>query len=55
MQILVIYQAIVSYIKSCRDAFDGPYLPMDSDYSFEARQRENERRRSSQSIRILGL
>jgi hypothetical protein len=55
MQILVIYQTIVSYIKSVRDSFESPHLPMDSDYSYEARQREEERRRSSQTMRILGL
>ncbi len=55
MQILFIYQAIVSYLKSFGDSFDSPHLPMDSDYSYEARQREAERRRSSQAVRILGL
>ncbi len=55
MQILVIYQAIVSYVKSLGDSFESPHLPMDSDYSYEARQREEERRRSSQTMRILGL
>ncbi|CAM2145962.1 conserved protein of unknown function [Pararobbsia alpina] len=55
MQILVIYQAIVSYLKSVREGFDGPHLPMDSDYSFEARQREAERRRNAQATRLLGL
>ena len=55
MQILVIYQAVVSYLKSVREGFDGPHLPMDSDYSFEARQREAERRRNAQATRLLGL
>ncbi len=55
MQILVIYQAIVSYIKSLGDSFESPHLPMDSDYSYEARQREEERRRSAKTMRILGL
>ncbi|WP_158601943.1 hypothetical protein [Pararobbsia silviterrae] len=55
MQILVIYQAIVSYLKSVREGFEGPYLPMDSDYSYEARQREAARRRNAQASRLLGL
>jgi hypothetical protein len=55
MQVLVIYQTIISYFKSIRDSFESPHLPMDSDYSYEARQREEERRRHSKTIRILGL
>ncbi|HVE09387.1 MAG TPA: hypothetical protein VNE00_19185 [Paraburkholderia sp.] len=36
------------------DLFASPHLPLDSDYSFEARQREAERLRRSQAT-LFGI
>jgi hypothetical protein len=38
---------ILALVEKVSDLFTSPYLPMDSDYSYEARHREAERVRRS--------
>lgn len=40
---------ILALFQKVSDLFASPHLPMDSDYSYEARHREAERLRRSQS------
>jgi hypothetical protein len=43
-------KSFFSYVASIRDAFVSPFLPMDADYSYEARQRESARLRRLQPV-----
>ena len=45
---------ILALIQKASDLFASPHLPLDADYSYEARYREAERIRRSQ-ISLVGL
>ncbi|CAG4898324.1 hypothetical protein [Paraburkholderia gardini] len=46
---------IFALFQKVSDLFASPFLPLDSDYSHEARYREAERVRKSQGIAIFGF
>ncbi len=46
--------AFIALIQKISDFFASPHLPLDSDYSFEARQREAQRIRVSQAT-VFGI
>jgi hypothetical protein len=45
---------IFALFQKVSDLFASPHLPMDSDYSYEARHREAERQRREQST-LFGI
>lgn len=45
---------VFALIQKVTDFFASPHLPLDSDYSFEARHREAERIRRSQAT-VFGI
>lgn len=45
---------VLAFIHKISDFFASPHLPLDSDYSFEARQREARRERLSRAT-VLGV
>ncbi|WP_206956673.1 hypothetical protein [Trinickia acidisoli] len=45
---------VFALIQKINDFFASPHLPLDSDYSFEARHREAERARLSRST-VFGI
>lgn len=45
---------IFAVFQKVSDLFASPHLPMDSDYSYEARHREAERQRLAQST-LFGI
>ena len=45
---------ILALFQKVSDLFTSPHLPMDSDYSYEARHREVERVRKSQAT-LFGI
>jgi hypothetical protein len=45
---------IFALFQQVSDLFASPHLPMDSDYSYEARSREAERQRRAQST-LFGI
>lgn len=46
---------ILALFQKVGDLFESPFLPMDSDYSYEARHREAERVRKSQYFAVFGF
>lgn len=46
--------AFIAIVQKISDFFASPHLPLDSDYSFEARYREAERVRRSQAT-VFGI
>ncbi|CAB3672119.1 MULTISPECIES: hypothetical protein [Trinickia] len=45
---------VFALVQKINDLFVSPHLPLDSDYSFEARHREAERVRRSQAT-VFGI
>jgi len=45
---------VLALVQKINDLFASPHLPLDSDYSFEARHREAERIRLSQAT-VFGI
>jgi len=44
-------KSLINFFNTIRDAFESPNLPMDSDYTYQARQREAERIRTAHQLR----
>jgi hypothetical protein len=46
---------ILALVNKVSDLFASPFLPLDSDYSYEARHREAERARKAQYFAVFGF
>jgi hypothetical protein len=46
---------IFALFQKVSDLFASPFLPMDSEYSYEARYREADRVRKSQQVAVFGF